>query len=107
MARRTGRDGIDRYDEEHTSTGDGSSRLLRRGRRVRDGGWSASLSTGRATGRRSTTMARRRLHWVYILRCADNTFYVGHTHDIDARLRWNRAGHGARHTAVRLPVDVV
>jgi len=27
MARRTGRDGIDRYDEEHTSTGDGSSRL--------------------------------------------------------------------------------
>jgi predicted GIY-YIG superfamily endonuclease len=45
--------------------------------------------------------------WVYILRCGDNTFYVGHTDDLAARLRWHREGLGARHTALRLPVDLV
>jgi predicted GIY-YIG superfamily endonuclease len=45
--------------------------------------------------------------WVYILRCGDNTFYVGHTNDVAARLQWHRAGFGARHTALRLPIDLV
>ncbi|MBI1876338.1 MAG: GIY-YIG nuclease family protein [Acidobacteria bacterium] len=44
---------------------------------------------------------------VYILRCGDNTFYVGHTSDVDSRLQWHRAGQGARYTAERLPVDLV
>ena len=44
--------------------------------------------------------------WVYILRCGDNTFYVGHTDDIDARLHRHRTGQGANHTALRLPVDL-
>ena len=47
------------------------------------------------------------MSWVYILRCGDNTFYVGHTDNVQSRLRWHRAGHGARHTAARLPVDLV
>jgi predicted GIY-YIG superfamily endonuclease len=45
--------------------------------------------------------------WVYILRCGDNSLYVGHTGNLDARLRWHRAGAGAGHTAARLPVDLV
>jgi predicted GIY-YIG superfamily endonuclease len=45
--------------------------------------------------------------WVYILRCGDNTFYVGHTSDVDARLRSHRAGVGASYTASRLPLDLV
>jgi putative endonuclease len=45
--------------------------------------------------------------WVYILRCADNTFYVGHADDLESRLQLHRAGLGARHTALRLPVDLV
>src|SRR5262245_18405688 len=45
--------------------------------------------------------------WVYILRCGDNTFYVGHTDDLDSRLEWHQAGFGADHTASRLPLDLV
>ena len=45
--------------------------------------------------------------WVYILRCGDNTFYVGHADDLESRLRLHRAGLGARHTAKRLPVNLV
>lgn len=45
--------------------------------------------------------------WVYILRCGDNTFYVGHADDLESRLRLHRAGLGARHTANRLPIDLV
>jgi predicted GIY-YIG superfamily endonuclease len=45
--------------------------------------------------------------WVYILRCGDNTFYGGHCEDLEARLEWHRAGLGARHTALRLPIDLV
>ena len=45
--------------------------------------------------------------WVYILRCGDNTFYVGHTSDLKMRLQWHQSGLGASHTSVRLPVDLV
>jgi predicted GIY-YIG superfamily endonuclease len=45
--------------------------------------------------------------WVYILRCGDNTFYVGHSDDVASRLNWHRSGLGANHTSMRLPVDLV
>ena len=45
--------------------------------------------------------------WVYVLRCRDNTFYVGHTSDVDARLRSHLTGAGATYTASRLPLDLV
>jgi predicted GIY-YIG superfamily endonuclease len=35
----------------------------------------------------------------YMLLCADNSFYVGHTHDLSSRLDTHRAGRGALHTA--------
>ena len=44
--------------------------------------------------------------WVYILRCGDNTFYVGHTDDVASRLHWHRLGPAANHTALRLPIDL-
>jgi putative endonuclease len=44
---------------------------------------------------------------VYILRCGDNTFYVGHTTQLDTRLNQHITGTGAQHTARRLPIDVV
>ena len=44
--------------------------------------------------------------WVYILRCGDDTFYVGHAEDPESRLKQHRAGFGARHTALRLPIDL-
>lgn len=44
---------------------------------------------------------------VYLLRCADGTYYVGHTDDLEKRLAAHRAGRGWRHTAARLPIELV
>ena len=45
--------------------------------------------------------------WVYILRCADDSFYVGHTDDLPGRERTHNDGCGARYTAARRPVRLV
>jgi predicted GIY-YIG superfamily endonuclease len=44
--------------------------------------------------------------WVYILKCADNTFYVGHTGDLESRIRAHEAGFASKHTRLRLPVQL-
>ena len=41
---------------------------------------------------------------VYILRCADGTFYTGITTDTDKRITAHNAGKGAKYTAARRPV---
>jgi putative endonuclease len=41
-----------------------------------------------------------------ILRCSDDTLYIGHTTDIVARLQTHNDGLGSRHTAVRRPVSL-
>ena len=46
-------------------------------------------------------------YFVYILRCADDSFYVGHCTDLPNRVREHNAGQGAKHTSVRLPVALV
>ena len=38
---------------------------------------------------------------VYILRCADGALYVGHTHDLEARLAAHNAGEAALFTRKR------
>ena len=48
-------------------------------------------------------------HFVYILRCADNTLYIGRTSDIQKRLKKHNgelAG-GAKYTRSRRPVSLV
>jgi predicted GIY-YIG superfamily endonuclease len=45
--------------------------------------------------------------WVYILRCSDNTLYVGQTSNIAERERVHNAGKGPSYTAERRPVRVV
>ena len=44
--------------------------------------------------------------WVYILRCGDGTFYVGHCSDLDSRIARHAAGVGSRYTSTRLPVTI-
>ena len=46
-------------------------------------------------------------HFVYLVRCADNTLYVGHTEDLEERERVHNQGRGARYTASRRPVRIV
>jgi predicted GIY-YIG superfamily endonuclease len=41
---------------------------------------------------------------VYILECADGSYYVGHTDDLAARLAQHEAGIHAGYTAIRRPV---
>ena len=45
--------------------------------------------------------------FVYILRCADGTLYVGHTSDLAAREKAHNDGTAAAYTAARRPVSVV
>lgn len=33
------------------------------------------------------------MFWVYMLRCADGSFYVGHTDDLESRLAQHRQGY--------------
>jgi predicted GIY-YIG superfamily endonuclease len=45
--------------------------------------------------------------WVYILRCADGSFYTGCTTNIDQRLGEHQAGETVGYTSTRLPVEMV
>ncbi len=45
--------------------------------------------------------------YTYILQCADDSFYVGSTRNLEHRLEQHRSGDGAKHTKTRLPVNLV
>ena len=45
--------------------------------------------------------------WMYILECADGSYYVGSTVDIERRLWEHNQGEGAKYTAWRRPVKLV
>ena len=45
--------------------------------------------------------------YTYILLCADRTYYTGWTNDPFRRLHIHNAGHGAKYTRSRLPVELV
>ena len=46
-------------------------------------------------------------HFVYILECAYETYYVGSAADPAFRLEYHQSGRGADYTAKRLPVRLV
>ena len=45
--------------------------------------------------------------YVYILRCADDTYYTGHTDNLDARMAQHGAGEGCAYTSKRRPLDLI
>jgi putative endonuclease len=45
--------------------------------------------------------------FVYILRCADDSFYVGSTRNLEARMFQHSTGKGSLYTSTRLPVELV
>ncbi|MEQ1589490.1 MAG: GIY-YIG nuclease family protein [Gallionella sp.] len=45
--------------------------------------------------------------WVYILRCADNSYYTGHTDNLEKRISEHQNGLCAGYTVGRLPVELV
>lgn len=47
------------------------------------------------------------MHFVYILRCNDNSLYTGYTNNLYERLKTHNSGKGAKYTRARLPVNLV
>ncbi len=45
--------------------------------------------------------------WMYILKCADGSYYVGSTKNLELRLAQHHSGKGSRYTSGRLPVELV
>ena len=45
--------------------------------------------------------------WVYILRCADGSYYTGRTSNLEERLAEHQSGEGSEWTKRRLPVELV
>lgn len=46
-------------------------------------------------------------HYVYVLKCADQTFYTGYTTDVKKRVATHNKGKGAKYTRVRRPVELL
>ena len=46
-------------------------------------------------------------HFVYIVRCSDNSLYTGYTNNIEVRINKHNAGKGAKYTKIRRPVVLV
>ncbi len=44
---------------------------------------------------------------VYLLRCVDGSFYVGHTDNLEQRMEQHRSGELGGYTSTRRPVDLV
>ncbi|GAA4437302.1 hypothetical protein GCM10023091_16290 [Ravibacter arvi] len=45
--------------------------------------------------------------WIYILECADKSYYTGSTNNLKLRLQQHENGAGANYTKKRLPVVLV
>jgi len=46
-------------------------------------------------------------HFVYIVECADGTYYTGYTNNIENRIRRHNAGFASKYTRAKLPVKLV
>jgi putative endonuclease len=54
-----------------------------------------------------TKIKRTGTHYVYIVECADGTYYTGYTPKIRRRVKLHNAGRGAKYTRDRRPVKLV
>ena len=44
--------------------------------------------------------------WVYLVRCADGSYYAGHTDNLEQRIEQHRSGELGGYTSTRRPVDL-
>lgn len=47
------------------------------------------------------------MHFVYMVRCVDDSLYTGYTTDLERRIKTHNEGKGAKYTRARLPVRLV
>ena len=57
--------------------------------------------------RASASRDQQTAHFVYIVRCADDSLYTGYTRHPERRVAVHNAGRGAKYTAGRRPVSLV
>ena len=47
------------------------------------------------------------MFWIYMLRCSDTSFYVGHTDDLERRIAQHHDGTLPCYTLIRRPLQLV
>ncbi len=47
------------------------------------------------------------MHYVYVLKCSDGSYYIGSTTDLERRLAEHQTGFFEGYTTARLPVELV
>jgi len=47
------------------------------------------------------------MHYTYMLRCKDNTYYTGYTNNLEKRMKAHNEGKGAKYTRGRGPVELI
>jgi predicted GIY-YIG superfamily endonuclease len=60
-----------------------------------------------ARGRRALVSATMKPFYLYILRCRDSSYYVGHTDDLEKRVAEHQAGTYLGYTSARRPIALV
>ena len=50
---------------------------------------------------------RKDRFYVYIVKCANGTFYTGYTNDLESRVKLHNKGNGAKYLKGKLPVKLV
>ena len=68
---------------------------------------SAILAVRHAQGTVDCGEQARMAFWVYLLRCADESYYVGHTDNLELRLAQHPAGDLGGYTKTRRPLRLV
>jgi putative endonuclease len=46
-------------------------------------------------------------HFVYLLKCKDNTLYCGYTNNLEKRISTHNSGKASKYTRGRLPVKLI
>ncbi len=60
-----------------------------------------------SSGRQRSNKQQDMTFWVYILRCADNSYYTGHTDNLEERIAKHQSGEIEGYTSTRLPVTLL
>lgn len=47
------------------------------------------------------------MHYTYMLKCKDGTYYIGYTNDLEKRIKAHNEGKGAKYTKGRGPVELI
>jgi putative endonuclease len=47
------------------------------------------------------------MYTIYILKCADDSFYTGITNDLEKRLGTHKIGKGSKYVRTRLPFELI